>query len=530
MLEQPSDQKDTGKPQRNSFIVSKSCSSGFDDYDKIKKANEISKRNPNLIKVMESSKEKPSPTLTAIPDGPTNIDSEITLPPIRSPEFTPERSAQNQLASLTLASGPASLIPSSRSSKLPTSTLQKPLSNLPATHEPSQTETQPHAATTYSNYFYYFIPIALSTVATLFLNSYFGIKSKLTSFFKTTTFSSDELTIRKEYIPQWFEAFYKNTNEKEQIITAINDIFSLVSTYRSNSFPYKDLVVLDMGCCGSLLHVMIAKQLIANSLVGENIFLIGLDINSTAIELTRKELTKSHLKKHFTSKLEIINFFKEDSHPEYLIEVMYNLTHQQKADIIIASHVFYYSPNVEFSVNATLAALSPTGVAIYIHESALSFGKLLPIGCKTPVNSHTNNQIKQALAKHSDINIYIKTLTTKIFPPMPFKEFISKWLENNTTAKETPEWQTTKNLIEFMFQMPLEVLEKKPEVKLCLEYGFKHLSSKDYMIIHSQIILAIKGYTINDSEQNLYDIHDVKADSVMKDELVEDFILTHANT
>lgn len=474
--------------------------------DKVSAGKSLSESHPTLMETMMSTKTNPSP-----PFKPTAFSTYIDplqLPPQLEVASRHDKSSQQYI--------------------YPTDQLHKEIDN---SLQIKSTPTSNVATFLYNHWYHLALGVVITAgaIAIEYLRRK-AIDHKEEHVIKNQPifppYTDAELKVRKEFISPWFDAFYKYTDEKSQINTSVYIILSLLRAHR-NDIPWlKNLTVLDIGCCGSSLHVMIAERLVHHSLKGENVHLIGLDKNSTAINLTKKDLDTKHWQ-NFTSTLEEIDFFKKDSQPEYLTNILYKLTNQKEADIIFASHVFYYSEDVGFSVNATLAVLSPIGVAVYIHETALSFGKLLPIGCRAPVNWDTNYRIKQTLAKHSDINFYLKTLTTKISPPVPFKTFIQYWQENNRVPQD-PEWQTTKYLVEFMFQMPLEVLINKPELSDYLSYGFRHLSSKDDMVIHSQVILVTKSLTLSEPEQRMSGFYDAKDASVIKDELVEDFIIMHA--
>lgn len=290
-------------------------------------------------------------------------------------------------------------------------------------------------------------------------------------------YNEADLITREEKISQWFDAFYQNTNEKKTVQSQFEEIFKVLQEVNvengngsTKTYFDKTKVILDIGCCSGDLHIRTAQSL--NNAITEGhdkINFIGLDKSSKAIAKVKEEYEKAPtLYSNVLLKPHELNFFLNNTFEDnYFNNVLLELGMPPEANLVIASHIAYYAPNVTSFVEAVLAAKNPkNGFAIFIHESDTSIAKCLAEKYKAPINAHTSPQIRAALKsivnEKGDIKVYHKTTYSTIFLPMGIKEYIGFWenpalVTNDVVANFT----LTQDLLEFLPQVPFEILKEK---------------------------------------------------------------------
>ena len=265
---------------------------------------------------------------------------------------------------------------------------------------------------------------------------------------------------------EWFKAYLKCTNEKESIATEINKILT-DSEYAKTLQNKKEIKILDIGCGNGLLTEKVLCNVI-KLFPKQKLIVDALDVNEKLLDeynvrcdkFQNKICLKSHKKDFFTS--DLIN---------------------NQYDLIIASHVLYYSDNLDKAIKKIYENLSPNGKAIIVHHSG-EYCVLSELRAKyNPTSSANLEQTKEDITK---IDIIKNSLEKQDIPHEILKQYFKLTIFQNNN-------KDFRNLISFIIDKPYNTLLKENKV-VDLFKDIKDLTNEKYEInLFNKIYVITKG-------------------------------------
>lgn len=345
------------------------------------------------------------------------------------------------------------------------------------------------------------------------------------------TYSSQELEYRLTLVPYWFDSFYPSTDEKKvtadifikliehlnrkrlngefrkikiensiavfkkdtlenkiilesemlgwkfvvSFLDGISNYSARVASFLNASLgvKYPDLTILDIGCCSGTLPYKL-NEFLNYFTLGSYLYL-GLDKDKHSIDKMQCLLQTTESDINFRTKLLVkdcfnINYKDLIKSPDFL-----------GYDIIIVSHVAYYSSNITALVSEVQNSLiNKYGMAFLLHESEMSYSHILNKKYGAPVNAKTDTQIKQALQK-SNTTYYDTKVISHAILPLSLKDNMHYFLDDfdddfeisyNSTSLICstlhPAVIELKNILEFIPQVSFKTLREKGLLKECL--------------------------------------------------------------
>jgi len=275
---------------------------------------------------------------------------------------------------------------------------------------------------------------------------------------------------------EWFKSYLNSTNEKELIATEIAN--TIKNTELHDNFKNKNKIkILDIGCGNGVLTEKYLKQL-SDIFPNKKIEVDAMDVNSKLL----KDFKQNHLinNKNITINILEKDFFKEP-------------TPKHHYDLAIASHVMYYSDNLERDLQKIQTSLSDSGNAFIFHHS----GKdcvLSNLRAKyNPTSSANINQTKEEISQNDIIKNSLDNLEIKYETK---KQYFNLSIPQNIN---TP---IGRNLISFIVDKPF--LELAQENKVCsfLEDLNKLKDTNNSLNLHNNMYI-IENNAINNISQDL---------------------------
>lgn len=282
------------------------------------------------------------------------------------------------------------------------------------------------------------------------------------------TCSKDEEVFRKSKTAGWFDAFYSNTDEKRVTATAVEK--RVLEPLKDRIYSSLPLKVLDVGCCESDFPLQLMQ--IFHSMTEGQFFYFGIDRNGTAVRnvAQNKIISERQEGKKFSSDFYVADFFSL-----FRNEYAHMFDHSservkfggQKFNLIICSHVAYYTKDISRFVDIALDTVYKNGFAVFIHESEQSLPKLRSKECGAPVQAQTSTLIQNDL-KFKGINHYVFKVNSHIYLPLSIEDNIDTMLKINESCLSRGQLRL-KKLIEYICQVPLETLHMIGKLSACIE-------------------------------------------------------------
>lgn len=234
----------------------------------------------------------------------------------------------------------------------------------------------------------------------------------------------------------WFVAFESRTNQKE---CTQNVLVSLLSEF----FKDKETVrVLDIGCARGLLSLNIIK-----GIGKERVSYSGIDSEASAIEEAQRLFTRESIQATCIQG----NCFEEEGQQQL----------PDNADVVLLSHVAYYTPDLNGFAKTYVGKLGTDGIAIFIHDAPDSDINQLRTKYQASVSLNTAAGIEDALTS-SGVHAY-SYQTLLQFPNTMHHlwDTLKHVSYDKKTETHIPRFQEAKHLLEFVVQQSLESLQEK---------------------------------------------------------------------
>lgn len=236
---------------------------------------------------------------------------------------------------------------------------------------------------------------------------------------------------------KWFKSYLKFVDEKFSIANEIIDVVSEPQFY--NSLNEKDTIkVLDIGCGNGVLTQNYLNG-ISKIFPSKNIEVDALDVNKNLIKDFREN--NYNLSSNIQIDLQKKDFFKSSNNNKY--------------DLIIASHVMYYTDDLSDSLNKIESSLSDDGKAIIFHHSGED---CILSELRAKYNSESMANLKQSKDDISTNDIIKSTLEKENINHKSKKQFFNLYFPQNDKT------QDFRNLISFLADKPFMELVKENKI------------------------------------------------------------------
>lgn len=250
---------------------------------------------------------------------------------------------------------------------------------------------------------------------------------------------SESLPESKKHEPataEWFAEFESHTNQKE---CTQNVLVSFLSKFLKDKETVR---VLDIGCARGLLSVNIIK-----GIGKERVSYSGIDSEASAIEEAQRLFKRENIQATCIQG----NCFVEEGQQQL----------PDNADVVLLSHVAYYTPNLKEFAKTYVKKLGTDGIAIFIHDAPDSDINQLRTKYQASVSLNTANGIEDAL-KDNGVHAY-SYQTLLQFPNTMHHlwDILKRVSYDRKTETHIPHFQEAKHLLEFVVQQPLESLQEK---------------------------------------------------------------------
>lgn len=281
--------------------------------------------------------------------------------------------------------------------------------------------------------------------------------------------------LNKNY-DEWFKAYLACTDEKESIAIEIADTIKTTEIY-DNLKNKNKIKILDIGCGNGVLTEKYLKQL-SGLFPNKKLEVDAMDVNSKLL----KDFKDLHLFNNENTTINILekDFFKETTIPHYY-------------DLVIASHVMYYSDDLEQDLQKIQTSLSDSGSALIFHHSGKDCVMSNLRAKYNPTSSANINQTKEEIAQ-KDI---IKDSLDKIGIEHKIKRQYF-----NLNIPEKINTHTGRNLISFIIDKPFIELVKENKIYSVLEDINKLKNNNESLIKLHNNMYIIKNDTINNISKN----------------------------
>ncbi|MBA8667879.1 class I SAM-dependent methyltransferase [Holosporaceae bacterium 'Namur'] len=270
----------------------------------------------------------------------------------------------------------------------------------------------------------------------------------------TQSINKDEINqyfknITNERVAQWFEAFLKSTNQK--MITGMV-IQNLLLDFQGAQILKTPLSILDAGCGEGELAMQILQTW---STQLSSVSYYGIDNEERFINTIQEALIK----------LKVYHRLQQGSCFNSDIDNLPN-----DMNIILASNVAYYAPNVMEFIHSLLSKKSHDGILLSIHESSTSIPNILRGKYGAEVDTKTAFKIKDCLDstqfRYCDFMIPSIITLPKDYHKMALDllKSTSSTINNHSIPVLNTEYQHFKMLLEFIVQTSLESLKYKGQL------------------------------------------------------------------
>ncbi|AIF81835.1 hypothetical protein I862_06405 [endosymbiont of Acanthamoeba sp. UWC8] len=334
-----------------------------------------------------------------------------------------------------------------------------------------------------------------------------------TNYYNTTqSVNKEEIeqyfkNITNERVGRWFEAFLKFTNQKMITGMVMQNLFQDLQEAQIITTP---LSILDVGCGEGELAMQILQTW---STQLHCICYYGIDTDTSFINTIHNALTD----------LQVLHRLKQGSCFNSDIDDLPN-----SMNIILASNVAYYAPNIDRFMHSLLSKKSSDGILVSIHESSTSIPNFLREKYGAEVDTKTAYKIKVCLD-----NVQVKycefMLPSKISLPENYHNMALQLLKSTQSTASNldipvlnADHQQFKMLLEFVVQKSLESLKHQGSlnnyINDVLDIAKKNKGS---IPIKSSVVLVVP----EDVHNKIYSIVDKKGFSKPDDISYSHFML-----
>ena len=234
----------------------------------------------------------------------------------------------------------------------------------------------------------------------------------------------------------WFEAFLRNTNQKSMTVDLLSSFLGQVY-----GKEIKPLNFLDVGCSNGLQGFNILSRLTKNTFNYQ-----GIDSEARDLDEARRLFQINQIPSSFVSG----DCFNEEIQEEL-----------GSADIVLVSHVAYYTKDLHRFISSYCAKLKENGLAIFVHNVRDSdtgslrekYGADLTLDVTASIEILVNKLEMKAVTYQSHLRF-----------PENMEEYWESLRKISLGEKFSPNCKETteaKYLLEFVVQQPLETLQKR---------------------------------------------------------------------
>lgn len=280
--------------------------------------------------------------------------------------------------------------------------------------------------------------------------------------------------LNKDY-DKWFKTYLRYVDEKDFIA---NEIFENIKISTSHLKNKNKIKILDIGCGNGELTQKYLKHL-SGLFSDKKIEVEAVDLNTELLNDFR--LNHMNFDKNVSVNLINKNFFSEYPSTE------------ERYDIVIASHVMYYTPNLSESFTKIKNYLSAGGKALIFHHSG--DGCILS-GMRERYNPQSSANIKPAKNKNSNVD-HIGTILDNLGIMYEVKkQFFNMFFPENLVGADG------RNLISFIIDKPFVDLLKENKVNKIIKELRSNFNGENKLKLHNNMYV-IENNICNNISDNL---------------------------
>lgn len=263
---------------------------------------------------------------------------------------------------------------------------------------------------------------------------------------------------------EWFKTYLKYSNEKAAIA---NDISKIILQPAFLNIPEKQIKILDIGCGNGELTQQIINNLL-EKFPHKQINLDAFDINDNLLT-------------EFKKRLEILKHKNLYTHSEHL-DYFKSKTNDTKYDFLLASHVLYYTDNIDNALQKIFQQLKTNGKGIIVHHSGEN---CLLSKLRAKYNPQSIANLNQSMEEIQKNDIIQNSLEKQNIPYKKQKQYFQLNIPSNIKSNDF------KNLISFLIDTPYDILLKENKINKLLT------DIQNYIDFQNRIHLFNNMYIIN---------------------------------
>ncbi len=239
-----------------------------------------------------------------------------------------------------------------------------------------------------------------------------------------------------------FNTYKKNCNQDKISLELLNKILTNLS---KTAWANKNTInFLDLGCGEGGLTVLITEN-IKNIFSESQINLCAIDKSSFLLEELRVKISEISKNNNISIETRKADIFERIHYLDI------------KFDIVMCSHVFYYSKDLKNDLINIKKLLKPEGILCIVHESERSDFK------KLRKKYNTSKKLNKDFTENTMENILngpeFNTVKYQAKACVKFPENAHKFLRvNNSVIYDEKSIETTKSLLEFVLHQPIDNL------------------------------------------------------------------------